>query len=92
MKFDKFTDICMTGGIRHTPSHTNVTRLTTEKPSGNDLENINKTVEELMQQNVISPVELKPIWIPVDCKLCSLLDCDRVFVNKGLEKGAFGTY
>ena len=24
MKFDKFTDICMTGGIRHTPSHTNV--------------------------------------------------------------------
>ena len=24
MKFDKFTDVCMTGGIRHTPSHTNV--------------------------------------------------------------------
>ena len=23
MKFDKFTDVCMTGGIRHTPSHTN---------------------------------------------------------------------
>ena len=22
MKFDKFTDVCMTGGIRHTPSHT----------------------------------------------------------------------
>ena len=24
MKFDKFTDVCMTWGIRHTPSHTNV--------------------------------------------------------------------
>ena len=22
MKFDKFTDVCMTGGIRHIPSHT----------------------------------------------------------------------
>ena len=24
MKFDKFTDVCMTGGTCHTPSHTNV--------------------------------------------------------------------
>ena len=24
MKLDKFTDVCMIGGIRHTPSHTNV--------------------------------------------------------------------
>ena len=24
MKFDKFTDFCKTGGIHHTPSHTNV--------------------------------------------------------------------
>ena len=24
MKFDKFTDVCMTGSISHTPSHTNV--------------------------------------------------------------------
>lgn len=30
---------------------------TKEKPSGNDLENINETVEELMRQNAISPVE-----------------------------------
>ena len=22
----------------------------------------------------------------MDCKLCSLLDCERVFSNKGLEK------
>ena len=27
MKFDKFTDVCMTGGIRHTPSHTNVCKF-----------------------------------------------------------------
>ena len=27
MKFDKFTNVCMTGGIRHTPSHTNVCKL-----------------------------------------------------------------
>ena len=27
MKFDKITDVCMTGGIRHTPSHTNVCKL-----------------------------------------------------------------
>ena len=30
---------------------------TKEKPSGNDLENINKTVEGLMRQTAISPVE-----------------------------------
>ena len=24
MKFEKFTDVCMTGGIRHTPSQTSV--------------------------------------------------------------------
>ena len=38
---------------------------TKEKPSGNDLENINKTVEELIRQNVISPVEnpLGYLWI-----------------------------
>ena len=23
LKFDKFTDVCMTGSIRHTPSHIN---------------------------------------------------------------------
>ena len=27
MKFDKFTDICMTGGIRHTPCHTHVCKF-----------------------------------------------------------------
>ena len=27
MKFDKFTDVSMTGGIRHTPSHTNVCKF-----------------------------------------------------------------
>ena len=27
MKFDKFTDVCMTGGIHHTPSHTNVCKF-----------------------------------------------------------------
>ena len=27
MKFDKFTDVCMTGGIRHTSSHTNVCKF-----------------------------------------------------------------
>ena len=27
MKIDKFTDVCMTGGIRHTPSHTNVCKF-----------------------------------------------------------------
>ena len=27
MKFDKFTDVCMTGGIRHTPSHANVCKF-----------------------------------------------------------------
>ena len=27
MKFDKFTGVCMTGGIRHTPSHTNVCKF-----------------------------------------------------------------
>ena len=27
MKFDKFTDVCMTWGIRHTPSHTNVCKF-----------------------------------------------------------------
>ena len=27
MKFDKFTDVRMTGGIRHTPSHTNVCKF-----------------------------------------------------------------
>ena len=27
MKFDKFTDVCMTRGIRHTPSHTNVCKF-----------------------------------------------------------------
>ena len=27
MTFDKFTDVCMTGGIRHTPSHTNVCKF-----------------------------------------------------------------
>ena len=27
MKFDKFTDVCMSGGIRHTPSHTNVCKF-----------------------------------------------------------------
>ena len=24
LKIEKFTDVCMTGGIMHTPSHTNV--------------------------------------------------------------------
>ena len=24
MKFDKFAEVCVTGGKRHTPSHTNV--------------------------------------------------------------------
>ena len=28
----------------------------------------------------------------MDCKLCSLLDCDCVYVNIRLEKGAFGTF
>ena len=27
MKFDKFTDVCMSGGIRHTPSHTIVCKF-----------------------------------------------------------------
>ena len=27
MEIDKFTDVCMTGGIRHTPSHTNVCKF-----------------------------------------------------------------
>ena len=27
MKFEKVTDVCMTGGIRHTPSHTNVCKF-----------------------------------------------------------------
>ena len=27
MKFDKFTDVCMTGGILHTSSHTNVSYI-----------------------------------------------------------------
>ena len=27
MKFDKFTDVCMTGGIHHTSSHTNVCKF-----------------------------------------------------------------
>ena len=27
MKFDKFTDVCMTGGIRHTPCHTSVCKI-----------------------------------------------------------------
>ena len=27
MKFDKFTAVCVTGGIRHTPSHTNVCKF-----------------------------------------------------------------
>ena len=27
MKFDKFTDVCMTGSIRHAPSHTNVCKF-----------------------------------------------------------------
>ena len=27
MKFDKFTDVCITGGIRHTPSHTNACKF-----------------------------------------------------------------
>ena len=27
MKFDKLTDVCMTGGIRNTPSHTNVCKF-----------------------------------------------------------------
>ena len=27
MKFDKFTDVCMTGGIRRTSSHTNVSKF-----------------------------------------------------------------
>ena len=28
MKFDKFTDVCVTGGICHTLSHTKVCKLT----------------------------------------------------------------
>ena len=27
MKFDKLTDVCMTWGIRHNPSHTNVCKF-----------------------------------------------------------------
>ena len=27
MKFDEFSKVCMTGGIRHTPSHTNVCKF-----------------------------------------------------------------
>ena len=27
MKFDTFIDVCMTGGIRHTPSHRNVCKF-----------------------------------------------------------------
>ena len=27
MKFDKFTDVCMTGGLRHTPNQTNVCKI-----------------------------------------------------------------
>ena len=27
MKFDKFTDVCMNEGIRHTPSHANVSKF-----------------------------------------------------------------
>ena len=27
MKFDIFTDVCKTGGIRHTPSNTNVRKF-----------------------------------------------------------------
>ena len=27
MKFDKITDVCMTGDIRHTPSHINVCKF-----------------------------------------------------------------
>ena len=29
MKLDKFTDVCMTGGIRHIPSHTNICKFFT---------------------------------------------------------------
>ena len=27
LKIVKFTDVCMTGGIKHTPSHTNVSKF-----------------------------------------------------------------
>ena len=27
LKIEKFTDVCVTGGIMHTPSHTNVCKL-----------------------------------------------------------------
>ena len=27
LKIEKFTDVCMTGGIMHTPSHTNVCKF-----------------------------------------------------------------
>ena len=54
---------------------------TKEKPSGNDLENINKTVEELMRQNVISPVE-NP-WI-ANCVLYSTVSA--FLLIKGWKK------
>ena len=37
MKFDKFTDVCMTGGIRHTPSHTNVCKFFIFQPDTPDM-------------------------------------------------------
>ena len=45
---------------------------TKEKPSGNDLENTNKTVEGLMRQTAISPVEnpIGYLWI-ANCALYS---------------------
>ena len=60
---------------------------TKEKPSGNDLENINKTVEELMWLNIISPVEnpFGYLWI-ANCVLYSTVSA--FFFNKWLEKGA----
>ena len=37
MKFDKFTDVCMTRGIRHTPSHTDVCKFFIFQPTFSQL-------------------------------------------------------
>ena len=62
---------------------------TKEKPSGNDLENINKTVEELMQQNIISPVEnpFGYLWI-ANCVLYSTVT--TFLLIKGRKKEQSG--
>ena len=55
---------------------------TKEKRTGYDLKNINKTVEELMRQNVISPVEnpFGYLWI-ANCVLYSTVSA--FFLIKG---------